>query len=166
MYWITRNSNDFIIVRNRIFMNPALGVGILIVAIIFVYFLMDPNALDAILNPPPDVKFYASSINKIDLKVGSVAILSINAINNEFESVDVSLEINMIGENAQDYLSYPETVELGTLEHNGSIFDDIKRIQITAKDVSGKFIPFDVQVNLIVDGQITDTLNYSIKIIP
>lgn len=81
-----------------------MGIGLVVVAVIVIavfvvwYFVENPEEFDKIINPPPDVKFYQTSINKNEIKVGSVAILTVNAINNEFESVSVSIQINIIGE--------------------------------------------------------------------
>ena len=143
------------------------AIGIIIaIALSVIYFVDNPDEFNKLINPPPDVKFYQTSINKNEIKVGSIAILTVNAINNEFESVSVSLQINIIGENAERNLSYPKSMELGTLEHNGSVFDQNKPIQILAKDVSGTSVPFEIEANLIVDGEKSDARIYPIKIVP
>lgn len=143
------------------------AIGIIVaIALSVIYFVDNPDEFNKLINPPPDVKFYQTSINKNEIKVGSITILTVNAINNEFEPVSVSLQINIIGENAERHLSYPKSTELGTLEHNGSVFDQNKPIQILAKDVSGTSVPFEIEANLIVDGKKSDTRIYPIKIFP
>jgi len=135
----------------------AAGIGSLI--------FLDDDTRESILNPPPDVKFYQIEINKSELGVGSIAIISVNAMNNEFEPVDVTLRVEVIGENAEEHLDFPEERQLGILENEGEVFDESVPIQILAKKVSGKSVPFDIEVSLIVDGRITDSRVFPITII-
>jgi len=141
-----------------------LGICV-IVALAIVYYVQNPDEFNKLLNPPPDVQFYDTNINKNELIPGSIAIISVNAINNEFEPVSVKLTIEVIGENAEQHLSFPKEVMLGTLENNGEVFEFHKPVQILAKDVSGKSIPFDIVVNLIVKNQITASKTFPITIV-
>lgn len=136
----------------------AIIIGGIVIAAIF---------LSPLATHVPNVKFYDTSINKNQIHVGESAIISLNAISNEKEAKNIQVAISAVGANAEKYLSYPATVSLSDISTIGGVAStDDKHITVTATDIAGTLTPFDMKLDLKINGVTTDTVLYHIVIVP
>ena len=114
----------------------------------------------------PNVKFYDTSINKNQIHVGESAVISLNALSNEKEAKNIQVSITAVGANAEKYLSFPNAISLNDIETMGGVASqDNKHVTITATDMAGTATPFDIKLDLKVNGVTTDIVLYHITIV-
>jgi len=136
------------------------GIGIAVIAVLIAYGIIYPT------DPIPNVNFFDTSINKNKIQVGGSAIISVNAISHEDEARNLQVVTTAIGPNADIHLTYPKITPLADIESEGGISSpDNKHITIAAIDRSGLVTPFDIKIELQVDGITTDIRTYDLDII-
>ncbi|MDE1728677.1 MAG: hypothetical protein KGH81_05805 [Thaumarchaeota archaeon] len=122
--------------------------------------------LSSLTSHIPNVKFYDTSINKNQIHVGESAVISLNVLSNEKNAKNTQIAITAVGANAEKYLSFPNAIALNDIETMGGVASqDNKYVTMTATDMTGTATPFDIKLDLKVNGVTTDTILYHITIV-
>lgn len=130
------------------------------------YFLSNPDEINALFDDKPDVKFFDEpKISETKIPVNFSTIISVTARNYHSEGVsNVEARLSVInGENWQEHIEFVPVTELASSLSPGETTEKIN-IPIKAKKLSGIETPFTLQLEIYVDGESTDKYVFDLKI--